>query len=266
MAMRDQGDDDRSVARTGGPDAAGPVPAVDPRRIELLARAAIARLADPSASHPVVTAPDVDLDGFCRALVGGDFDHAAAMLRRLTALRQDYAQIADGLLSEAARRLGRAWEEDKLSFADVSVGISQIIRLNQQFRRRHVPLIRHPDRTAFFATLPGQAHNLGLLLAAEAFRGEGWAVELRLDAPAQEIAALALRLRPRLVGLTISREDKRHHVAQLVTTLRALPVRFRIMLGGRGAAALATSLPPGRIDRVVTDIAAALDEARLLAP
>ena len=77
-----------------------------------------------------------------------------------------------------------------------------------------------------------------------------------------EVLDAARRLRPELVGLTISREDKRHHPLELLTAeLRGLPMRMRIMLGGRGAAEFARHVPAGRIDRVVTDIDSALREA-----
>lgn len=238
--------------------------AFNPGSVEWLARAAIARLAAEAAARAGAAAepvPESVVDDFCKLLVAGDYIAAEAEIRRLTARRQNYAQISDGLLSMAARRLGRGWEEDSLSFADVSVAVAQIFRLNQAFRQRNVPLVRGADRFGVFATLPGQPHNLGLVLAAEAFRGEGWKVDLRLDTPARELIEITQRLRPTLIGLTISREDRRHQLAHLVISLRALPMPLRIMLGGRGAHGLARILPRGHIDRVVTDIASALREA-----
>lgn len=234
---------------------------VDPTSVEGLARAAILRLAAQTAQDgALVPLSEAEIDEFSALLVAGDFPAAEAMLHQLTARRPDYAQIADGLLSLAARRLGRGWDEDRLSFADVTVAISQIFRLNQMFRQRHVPLSRPEGRLAVFATLPGQQHNLGLVLAAEAFRRAGWEVDLRLDTPADEIVALTKRLRPDLIGLTTSRQDRDHQLAALTEDLRALPNSIRIMLGGSGAQRLADRLPRGRIDRVATDIASALAE------
>ena len=248
--MSDNGDDDRSDDRGDGQATPS---------VEALARAAIARLARDGDAGAGVS--DETVEGFCALLTAGDYRGAEKMLSGLTARRQSYARIADGLLSEAARRLGTRWEEDSLSFADVSVAIAQIFRLNQAFRQRNVPLRRGPERLALFVTLPGQSHNLGLVLAAEAFRTAGWQVDLRLDTPLLDAVETARRLRPELVGLTISREDKAHQLELLTTELRDLPVRLRIMVGGRGAEAFARRLPPGRIDRVVTDIASALRES-----
>lgn len=254
--------EDDGVARDAFDGADADRAAMHPTSVEALASAAIARLAAENSRRALeVPLSESEIDAFCALLLGADYAKAEAWMRRLTERRQDYAQISDGILAQTARRLGRRWEEDGLSFAEVSVGITQIFRLNQAFRQRNVPLTRADDRLALFATLPGQPHNLGLVLAAEAFRGEGWQVDLRLDATAREIVERAQRLRPALIGLTISREDRRHQLAHLIATLRGLPVPFRIMLGGRGATDMVRILPPGHVDRVVTDIAGALREA-----
>lgn len=250
--MPQDDDEDRSDDRGGRPSTPS---------VEGLARAAIARLARDGDGEGGPEISEEAIEAFCAMLVAGDYRGAEKMLSGLTAQRQSYARIADGLLSEAARRLGARWQDDRLSFADVSVAVAQIFRLNQAFRQRNVPIRRGAERLALFVTLPGQSHNLGLVLAAEAFRNAGWQVEMHLDAPMQEVLDAARRLRPELVGLTISREDKRHQLELLTAELRGLPVRLRIMLGGRGAAEFARRVPPGRIDRVVTDIASALREA-----
>lgn len=260
-------DDARAQAGRDSPDSAVDAGSdgrsINPGSVEWLARAAIARLAREAAVRAGASPPlpESVVAGFCEHLVAGDYAAAEAVVRRLTTHSQDYAKIADGLLSRAARRLGESWEADKLSFADVSVAVAQIFRLNQAFRQRNVPLVRGPERLGIFATIPGQPHNLGLVLAAEAFRGEGWQIDLRLDTPARDIIEIARRQRPALIGLTISREDRRHQMAHLILSLRALPMPIRIMLGGRGALGLARILPRGQIDRVVTDITSALREA-----
>ncbi|PWK61022.1 cobalamin B12-binding domain-containing protein [Roseicyclus mahoneyensis] len=259
-ARAQAGRDTADSATDAGSEAGG----VNPGSVEWLARAAIARLAREAAERAGASAPplpDSVVASFCDHLVAGDYAAAEAVVRRLTTHSQDYAKIADGLLSRAARRLGEGWEADKLSFADVSVAIAQIFRLNQAFRQRNVPFVRGPERLGIFATIPGQPHNLGLVLAAEAFRGEGWQIDLRLDTPARDIIDIVRRQRPGLIGLTISREDRRHQMAHLILSLRALPLPIRIMLGGRGALGLARILPRGHVDRVVTDITSALREA-----
>jgi methanogenic corrinoid protein MtbC1 len=176
--------------------------------------------------------------------------------------RAGYAQLADGILSAAARRLGERWQADLMSFADVSIAVGQILRLSQAHAQRHVPLtIDRAQRQALFATLPGQAHNLGLVLAAEAFRQADWQVTLLLDTPALEVLERARRIRPRTVGLSLSSMERQHQIRGLIEGLRDLPYRVRVVLGGGAAHGFAATLPRDWDVAVAHDICSALELA-----
>jgi methanogenic corrinoid protein MtbC1 len=224
--------------------------------IESLARVALERVAqrDGTAEY----SPEF-IESLCVMLMAGDYAGAERALVRVTANRPGHARLADGILAAAARNLGRKWDEDAASFAEVSIGVAQIMRLNQAFGQRHKPVTRRIDRRmALFATLPGQAHNLGLVLAAEAFRQQDWQVTLLLDTPGLEVVERARRLRPEAVGLTVSSVDRKHKHANLVNELRALPWPFRILLGGSAARDLSRTLPKRSRVKVVSDITSAL--------
>jgi hypothetical protein len=75
----------------------------------------------------------------------------------------------------------------------------------------------------------------GLVLAAEAFRQADWQVTLLLDCATGLILDRVRRLRPEAVGLSVSNLDRTHQVEHLIGDLQALPVRFRILLGGTAA-------------------------------
>jgi methanogenic corrinoid protein MtbC1 len=246
MARRD--DDDS----TGGPPPHGGADA-----ISVLARQALNRLADRLGEAHV---SEERVESFCSLLVAGDMVGAERVLKATAQRRAGYARVADGLLSAAARRLGEMWLRDELSFFEVSIAVSLIFRLNHDHAQRHVPLVREPDlRQAVFATLPGQAHNLGLVLAAEAFRQADWQVTLLLDCATGLILDRVRRLRPEAVGLSVSNLDRTHQVERLIEELQALPVSFRILLGGTAAEQVYGALPLPRGVEVVTDIQTALD-------
>lgn len=224
--------------------------------IEKLARVALDRMArnDTTAEYSAGF-----IESLCILLMAGDYAAAERILRRITANRPGHAQLADGILAAAARNLGRKWDDDAASFAEVTIGVAQIMRLNQTFGQRYRPLTRRVDqRLAVFATLPGQAHNLGLVLAAEAFRQENWQVSLLLDSPGLVILDRVRRLRPEAVGLTLSSVDRKHRHAHLIRDLHALPYQTRILLGGSEARPLVRSLPKTSRVSVVSDIASAL--------
>jgi methanogenic corrinoid protein MtbC1 len=241
--MMDSGDDRRSNSTPG-------------REVESLARAVLDRVADRSRSNGP---SDYFIDRLCIVLVSGDYAASEALLRSRIAWRADYAELADEVLSAAARALGRKWESDTLSFAEVTVAISQILRLNQTFSRRHVPISRSDaERVALFATIEGQGHSLGIVLAAEAFRQRDWHIEMILEQRERTILDRVVRLRPEVLGLTVSGSDRMTRIGFLVREVNRLPVPVTILLGGQGAAKLAAALPAERKVRVVTDIVSAL--------
>jgi MerR family transcriptional regulator, light-induced transcriptional regulator len=263
--MAPPADDDRADGSAGDAGQAAPRPfdaepaaasRVAPGPVEALARLALARLAERPGRNDLSPA---FLDSFCTLLLEGNYRATERILETMTGGRAGYAEAADGILAAAARHLGEKWQEDGASFAEVSVAVAQIFRLNQAFGQRHTPWTRiSGQRLAIFATLPAQAHNLGIVLAAEAFRQQGWQVKLLLDTTGKDVVERVRRMRPEVVGLSVSVNDRRHQVEYLVGELRALPLRFRVLVGGSAARDFAANVPRGWRVEVVTDIATAL--------
>lgn len=240
----------------------GPPPDASSEAIVDLAQCALARLADRVADTDT---SDAYVEGFCSVLMSGDKRAAERLLHATAHRRAGYAQVADGLLTAAARRLGEKWEQDQASFLEVSMAVSLIFRLNHDHAQRYVPIVREPGlRQAVFATLPGQAHNLGLVLAAEAFRQSDWQVTLMLDSPGGRVLDRIRRIRPDAVGLSASNLDRRHQITHLIGDLQAVPFRFRILVGGTAARDVVDALVDRHNVEAVTDIGttlASLDDA-----
>jgi len=225
-----------------------------------LARRVLERLAEGVGDAGV---SDAFVESFCKLLMSGDKMGAERMLGAATQRREGYAKIADGLLSAAARRMGEMWQDDEASFPEVSIGVSLIFRLNHEHAQRNMAIRRDPVlRQAVFATMSGQSHNLGLVLAAEAFREADWQVTLLLDGATAQILDRVRRLRPEVVGLSVSNLDRKHQLEKLIGDLGALPFSVRILLGGTAADDVAEALPHLRDIRVVYDIQSTLEELR----
>jgi methanogenic corrinoid protein MtbC1 len=234
----------------------GPPPDLAADAILDLARQTLDRMAERIGDAEV---SDAFVESFCEVLRSGNKIGAERMLKAATQRRAGYATVADGLLSAAARRLGDMWLNDEASFMEVSIGVSLIFRLNHEHAQRHVPVVRQPGlRHAVFATLPGQAHNLGLVLAAEGFRQADWQVTLLLDTSMGLIIDRVRRLRPEAVGLSVSNLDRKHQLEHLIGDLQALPFGFEIMLGGTAADDVHAALPSSKGVHVVHGIKEAL--------
>ncbi|QWE12082.1 B12-binding domain-containing protein [Polynucleobacter sp. AP-Titi-500A-B4] len=82
------------------------------------------------------------------------------------------------LIPEIARKLGKHWEEDSLSFADVSIGVNKlervIYKLDYLFQANQ--LERQQNKSIFVSGCPGSQHSLGTLIFANFLTFSGWQV------------------------------------------------------------------------------------------
>ncbi|MEM6492174.1 MAG: cobalamin-dependent protein [Pseudomonadota bacterium] len=194
---------------------------------------------------------------FCAQLVAGDLGGAEAFVRELSAAGQDFDEIAEALLARASRRLGQQWDDDEISFVDVSLGVSTLFHLARLLDAESA-LSSSGDRgLAIFATLPDQAHTLGIVLAAEAFRQHDWSVDLRLSEDAPDIIDAVQRKQPVILGVTLSHADDAAGVAAVVAAAKALPQPPQVILGGAIAARRPQHIDAIRADWIVQTLAEA---------
>ncbi len=238
-------------------------PTVD---VTALARSALSRLAHVrnNLQSPGISISPATIEAFCAFLLDADAEGATDMVRNLTASGTPYEQVADTLLAEAARRLGWQWETDALSFIDVSLGISTLLRVNSGLRIGAPKRQLHKEGLVHFVTLDKQAHTLGIILAAEAFRQHGWDVEMILAATQGVIVEQVSQSQSFIVGLTAGRHDSLRDIAALIASLKALPCAPRILLGGSAATARPELYNPIGADVIVSSIDGALAAARIL--
>jgi methanogenic corrinoid protein MtbC1 len=187
-----------------------------------LAHEAIRRLAsEPALLGANCNRPGNDeIEELCLALISGGDGHEAAEIVAALTLRYPARQQAQ-LLAEAARMLGDWWLEDRASFVDVTVGTGRIMSMwrpvdNTNTTDGEVPVI--------FASVPGEQHTLGIRMAADAFRRDGWAIRLRIGLPQDELVAEVQRANRCVVGLSIAGRHSLKPLSGLVETLaRACP-------------------------------------------
>ncbi len=147
-----------------------------------LAREVVRRLAfrmprhDQAGDHP--TSSEIDL--LCAALLSAD-DRAADQFI-LGALRDgvDPGVIIRGYVAGAARKLGDMWTDDRISFIDVTLACGKLYGIIRGLRHVLAPQITEGRemRPAVFALVPGETHTLGIEIATDHFRREGWDVDM----------------------------------------------------------------------------------------
>lgn len=232
-----------------------------------LARRAVARLCAEMHAHAATTPAQAVLGDPCAAAMAYalcDEDDAAA-----TALVDDLLRAGLSVedlcldhLGPAARHLGELWDRDRIPFTEVALATARI----QALLRRMPPTRSAPppshSKSAIFAAVPGEQHTLGVMMAADLFRRNGWDVGLMVGLGHDELVSKIARDDRPVIGLSCSGSHSYPSLRRLLSVLARTRPSAHILLSGQvvGDAGRIGDLPVPVA--VVTDIATA--EAEML--
>jgi methanogenic corrinoid protein MtbC1 len=126
-----------------------------------------------------------------------------------------------GLLAPAARRLAELWDEDEISFTEVTIGLG---RLQHVARGLECETIYNGDndpdaRSALFSPRPGEQQTFGFYLIEELFRWSGWRTWIETAASDTDIVANVRCRWYDMFCLSVSRATA---IEDLVTTIGAV--------------------------------------------
>lgn len=180
-------------------------------------------------------------------------DTAAAhrLIERLRADGVGIEAIYLNLLGATARMLGEMWEQDRVNFIDVTVGLCTLHQLLFRLASdsEHEPA-GETGRRALFAPVPGETHVFGSLIVARFFNRAGWQTWTELSTDEALLADLVDHHTFDMVGLSISCERHVDSLARAIAMLRSHAPQATIMIGGH-----AVETMPGLADRVGADLA-----------
>jgi methanogenic corrinoid protein MtbC1 len=209
--------------------------------------------------------PDSRLSEFCATLLGPGHELPLRFLEARKAEGASFDALCLDYLGAAAVWMGRAWDEDRLSFLEVTVAVGRLYALMRAMRDPMQPVgpASGTPRRALFASVPGEDHRLGITLAADMFRTGGWDVELLTGCDHDTLVATAERLRPPVIGLSLSSEDRLAALARLVVALRLVASGSILAVAPPATmddAAVAAVIDTDLVIRDATIARAALDE------
>ena len=224
-----------------------------------LARSVINRAASLTASReaPVAyVAPPDRLEAFCACLLADDPEAGLALIRQERADGLAARDVYFGYISAAAQRLGTLWEEDALSFSQVTSATGYLYALMRALRPAHRDASPGSAnrKHAFFATVPGEDHGLGVSMAADLFRRMGWEIELELGRGHNELIDRIATVQPEIVGLSLSTENRLPSLTQLCVSIRLSVPTALIAVAGSGAANAERVKQVADVDYVFDDV------------
>lgn len=176
------------------------------------------------------------VEHFTNLLLNSSDSEAVHFIDRLFRDGASANAVFANVLSPSARLLGALWQQDKCSFADVTLGLSAIHRvLYREADRlgREIGATSH-DHAILITPLPGENHIFAASLLAEYFRAALWMVRSGIGESKSAIVQIVRRQPFDVVGITVSSVHKIPACKQLIGEIRehSLNPNVKILTGG----------------------------------
>ncbi len=231
-----------------------------------LAREVIMRLASRDRAFVTVSHDPTpqELEQLCNALISDDDTAAAEIISGVRADGTPADVVYLKYLSAAARMLGEWWIEDRASFVEVTIGTGRMFAIMRGMR--HLFAGERPSRRkmAIFASVPGEDHTLGVRMAADIFRKEGWEIALKIGLDHDDLVAEIERLPNRIVGLSIAGRHSVDALSRLVVALHICSPGTRLLVSGQNIEDIRPLLSLMGLDGVAGDINEAKEQMAAL--
>lgn len=198
------------------------------------------------------------LERLCTALISDDNKAAANIINEVRAEGISPEAIYLKHLGAAAELLGQWWVEDRASFFDVTIGSGRLFAIMRGMKHLFAPDFILDDRSAIFASVPGEDHTLGVRMAADLFRKDGWEIALKVGLNHDELITELQKSPNSLIGLSIGGQHSIDALSKLVVALHICCPNSPILVSGRDIDVLGPLLSLMGVDAYSSDI----DEAK----
>jgi len=196
---------------------------------EVILRVASTAVVAESAARPVT---QKELLAFSTALASDIPKSAAQIIAAERAAGRPAEDIYVNFLAPAARQLGDMWKSDHITFAQVTVGSGRIFAIMRSMRHMFETSARPDEPAVIFASVPGETHTLGVRMAADFFRNDGWNISLLVGLSHEDLLAEIAEISSRMVGLSFSGEHSLEALSQLIVALHICASHLSIVVCG----------------------------------
>ncbi|WP_438956042.1 cobalamin B12-binding domain-containing protein [Cognatiyoonia sp.] len=204
--------------------------------VEALAKEVVVRIAFrlPRNLPPDHAPTEAEIMALCEALLSKD---EIAADRIILAARRDGVSpemLNLGYVAGAARMLGEMWDDDRVSFVEVTIASGRLYRIIRGLRHvvDETVSLPGPDRNVLFALVPDESHTLGIEIATEVFRREGWEAEMLVGETHDAIVAVTQQRRFRSIVLVAHSEHMLANLISLVLAVRITqPLAYVVVAG-----------------------------------
>jgi len=140
------------------------------------------------------------------------------------------------LIAPAARNLGSEWDDDRMDFSQVNLGLVRLHSIANEIRftSKSDQFAKAKARRVMIASAPGSMHMLGTTIVADFFRKEDWQVVVAISSSANELVQTVSNEWFDVLGLSLSIDQQLTGLADLIDQFKSLSLnpRMVVMLGG----------------------------------
>lgn len=243
-----QASDDRSIGRArplgGGASSGGNPDSESLRRTiqsELIPKLMLAHRAGPlppevSRAAGRELGPE-EVEEFVERIRHGPGREVRKHVQELREGGADAEAVYMDLVAPAARRLGELWEEEECDFVQVTVALGRmqrVLRSLAPYFQMDADPAECPGR-ALLTCIPGEEHSLGLIMLAEFFVREGWAVQVGAPFESAEVLEMVRERHFDLVGFSVACDSNIHMLPRHIRRVRENSANedVVVMVGGR---------------------------------
>ncbi|MBT8412627.1 MAG: B12-binding domain-containing protein [Octadecabacter sp.] len=226
--------------------------------VQSFAREVIRRLADRQPNQNVAAPAEDDIEELCHALLDEDDAACGTFIQELRADGASVEAVYLTYLAGAARMLGDWWEQDRISFAGTALGTARMYAIMRAIRSELDDAYSFARRSAVFVAVPGESHVLGVRMATDLFRKDGWDIDLKINKDHDLLVKEISTSGALLIGISASGDEAVVPLSKLVIALRISNPVARIFVSGRLSEASRTAVGLIGVDAIV----ATVDEAK----
>ncbi|MDX8353303.1 cobalamin-binding protein [Cognatiyoonia sp. IB215182] len=175
-----------------------------------------------------------EIDLLCSALLSPNEDAADQLIMAARRDGVDVDAIYLGYVAGAARRLGEMWDADEVSFIDVTLGCAKLYRIIRGLRHIVAPgiVFGRDEKPALFALVPGETHTLGIEMATDLFRREGWDVDMMVGLDHEVLVDQAEHRSYQAIVLVANSDGMMQPLIRLILALRITQPLAHIVVAG----------------------------------
>ncbi len=224
--------------------------------VEILAREVLSRLAArvPGSPDDHRTATEAEVAHLAGCLISDDAQAGRVFVDTVRADGVSPEDVYLSYLAGAARQLGAWWDDDRVTFVQVTLGTGRIYAIMRAMGEVFARPLERAHPAAVFASVPGETHTLGVTMAADLFRKDGWDVDLLVGRSHGELVEAIQRSGHRLIGLSAGGAHAVSALARLVVALRVSCPKAFIMASGNVVHEADDIMEVLGVDGVATDM------------